>query len=423
MVQTAPSARQVEKIMWGDTLVHWNNRKHDLGGTAFRTPYLEFRKEDWYLTGFTTKETGASADAQGGKFQGFHSPNVLVIVSEAQAVEDTIYDQIDGITTSENTLVIFIGNPTRAGGRFAKGLRDKTNNIVFNFSCLENPNYLERRTVIPGLCSYKWVEDKRRKWGEDDPRWYGRVLGQIPKTSINSVFSEKIVEQMKKRKITEAEVNAGVALDVAGEGTDDNVITTGNCGNVKKIICRLNQSPGQNAIECLNEAREINGSFIIIDCDGMGVRDYQEIMRLDEAGKYVVVKFHGSATEREEGDVGTKERAEFANMRAKAWITVARAAAKGLCSMPADPELEEDLLEPQYFVNKKGLLQIEDKDDIKDRLGRSPNKGDSWVLYQYAQLQRYRKPEPEDEAFGDRQGHGEPMFPVEHDPLASPSGY
>ena len=199
VIQTAPTDRQTKRIMWGETQRHWNNRKIDLGGKAFTNPYLEIEKADWYLLGFTTKETGTSKEGGGGKFQGFHSPNICVIVTEAQAIEDNIYDQVDAITTSENCLVIYIGNPTRAKGRFAAGLRDKQHNIVFNFSCIENPNYIEQRTVIPGLASYEWVEDKRRKWGESDPRWIGRVLGQIPDIAINNIFPLSVIELHERK--------------------------------------------------------------------------------------------------------------------------------------------------------------------------------------------------------------------------------
>ena len=83
--------------------------------------------------GFTTKE---SAGSGGGKFQGIRSAhNMIIIVSEAQSVDDGIKDQIDGILAGvERWLLLVLGNPTRREGWFAKGLNDKKNNIVFNFS-------------------------------------------------------------------------------------------------------------------------------------------------------------------------------------------------------------------------------------------------------------------------------------------------
>jgi hypothetical protein len=385
VIQTAPTDRQVKRIMWGETLQKWNNRKISLGGKAFTTPYIEVRKEDWYLIGFTTKESGSSKDGGGGKFQGFHSPNLCVIASEAQAVEDNIFDQIDAITTAENVLMIFIGNPTRAKGRFAAGLRDTKNNIIFNFSCLENPNYIQRKTVIPGLASYEWVEDKRARWGEEDPRWIGRVLGQIPEMGINSIFPLTLIEHMKSRHglLAQHSANGGVALDPAGEGDDDNVFMAGRGGEVLDVYTKTIIPPSESAHKAVSMCKAINGNFIIVDCDGMGIGPYQELCKFDE--NYLrgieIIKFHGSAP----STLKDGERQIYQNMRAEAAFIAQQQGKDGKAGVfEHDNELIEDLMADEYFTNGRGLLQIIDKADIKETLGRSPGKGDAWKMLQYA---------------------------------------
>jgi len=388
VIETAPTDRQVKKVMYGETLKHWNKRSAEWGGEAFRTPYIEITHGEHYLLGFTTKETGASKDASGGKFQGFHSNNVCVIVSEAQAVEDDIYDQIDAITTAENNLIIFIGNPTRARGRFAKGLKDKERNIVFNFSCLDNPNYKQKRIVIPGLSTYEWVEDKRSKWGEADPRWYGRVLGQIPKTSINNVFSQEMIDRVKNLKDTHGLAhNSGTAMDVAGEGIDYNVIMSGTRGVVKNTIARTQGSPSLNAIECQHECEKVEGNFIVVDCDGLGIGTWQELNKITGIGdKFHLIKYHGCSAVK---NPLTRKDIGFQNLRALATWTARERLEKGLANIPDDDELIEELLEIEFFENNRGLIQIEDKDDIKDRLGRSPDKADCWIMLQWGFSQKY----------------------------------
>lgn len=382
VIETAPTDRQVKKVMWGETMRHWNNRKVDLGGKPYTDPYLEIRKEDWYLIGFTTKESGASAQAQGGKFQGFHSPSVCVIVTESQAVEDNIYDQIDAVTTNEKVLVIFLGNPTRASGRFAKGLRDKKKNIVFNFSCLENPNYIKRETVIPGLCAYDWVEDKRTKWGESDPRWQGRVLGQVPDTSINNIFSKQEIEIGERLKDCHGlRHNNGVAMDVSGEGDDDNVIYAGERGLVRDGWVKNISTPSQNALQCVKMCDDINGIFILVDCDGLGIGTWQEINKIPNIDLlYHLIKFHGS--QRLPKDP-IKNPDNYENLRAKAMFIAKQRLTDGVASIPDDEFLKEEMLEVKYFENKRGLLQVEENEDLKERLGRSPDRMMAWVMLQY----------------------------------------
>lgn len=380
---TGPTDRQVKKVMWGETMSHWRNRKIDLGGKPYTDPYLEIRKEDWYLLGFTTKETGGSAEGGGGKFQGFHAPNVCVIVTEAQAIEDSIFDQIDAVTTNENVLVIFLGNPTRATGRFAKGLRNKKDNICFNFSCLDNPNYKERRTVIPGLCSYEWVEDKRTKWGVNDPRWQGRVLGQIPEASINNVFTDELIRLGRACKDCFGKSwNNGVAMDVAGEGVDDNVIINGRKGIVNDVKAKNISTPSDNALDCLKMCADVQGNFIMIDCDGLGIGTWQELNKIPYIEeKYHILKFHGSIRYKK---CPIENPDNYENLRSKACFTAQRMLKEGRASIPNIPELIEELLEIKFFENGRGLLQIEDNDDLKERLGRSPDHAMAWIMYIYA---------------------------------------
>jgi hypothetical protein len=395
VILTGPTDRQVKNVMWKETLSHWNNKKIDYGGRAFTEPKILITP-DWYLIGFTTKETGATKEGGGGKFQGYHSPNVCVIVTEAQAIEDNIYDQIDAITTNKNILVIFIGNPTRAKGRFAKGLKDRRTNIVLNFSCLENPNYIQRKEVIPGLASYEWVEAMRAKWGESDPRWIGRVLGQVPDQSLNNIFTDQVIEHAKSRFgfIARHSFNRGVAWDPAGEGADDHVMTGGSEGEVMEKFKKTLLSPTEGAICCVQMCKRISGSWIIVDCDGSGARDFAALKELPREFRSVngqeiqLIAFHGSAPPNEivtiqaGGHQVTKTL--YLNCRtAASFITKDRIMAGKASIDPSDKDLIEDLQE-DCWIPDKTPLQIIPKDEVKEVLGRSPGDGDSYKMFQFA---------------------------------------
>ena len=400
VILTAPGHRQVDSIMWRETLSKFQNRNFKALGKAYANPYIEIRKEDWFLLGFATKETGASAEAAGAKFQGYHARNLLIIVSEAQAVEDVVYDQIDSVATASNNLVIYIGNPTRATGRFAKGLKDPVNNIVFNFSVLDNPNYKHRKEVIPGLSSYEWVEDKRRKWGERDPRWIARVLGQIPENALNNTFPESWFNHVRGRwdLLRIHDPSAGVAVDSAGMGVDDNVILSGVGGEPADIYTKTLMTPKELTFKAVEMCKAINGQFIVFDCDGLGIRDYQEAAALprDYLRGIQLIKFHGSSgSTLYESTTDPKSGREvrrplYANLRAEASFVTQERGNAGKCSInDKDKEMIDDLAEESYFENDKGLIQIEDKDDLRERLGRSPGRGDAYKMLQWAFAQGF----------------------------------
>lgn len=67
------------------------------------------------------------------------------------------------------------------------------------------------------------------------------------------------------------------------------------------------------------------------------------------------------------------------NVRAEAYWAVREALERGELDLPPDPELTGDLLAPRWKVSVSGV-QIEPKEDIKDRLGRSQDCGDAVAL-------------------------------------------
>lgn len=408
---TAPTDRQVKYIMWAETSEKYNNKKIKWG-RALSEPYIEVQKGEWFLLGFTTTESNATG---GGKFQGIRSPkNQCIIVTEAQSVQDNIYDQIDGVATAENVLLIYMGNPTRADGRFAKGLKDKKNNIVFNFSCLENPNYKSRSIRIPGLATYEWVEDKRRRWGETDPRWISRVTGQVPLTSLNQMYGPDVMDMMKARHgfLAKFSFNRGVAIDSSGEGMDDNVFMAGSGGEITEVYTTATIAPSVAAIKGVEMCKAISGNFIIVDCDGIGIGVWQELTKFSE--KYLegikIIKFHGSSRAVEETIVeqvnqynSQEKKKIYQNLRAEAAFIAKERALKGHAAVNSlddmlVPELEAD----EWFENKSGQIQLIEKKDIKEKLEppRSPGRADCWKMLQYAfsqEIERdpYQKDSPE----------------------------
>jgi hypothetical protein len=72
----------------------------------------------------------------------------------------------------------------------------------------------------------------------------------------------------------------------------------------------------------------------------------------------------------------------FANVRAATWWAFREALAPERVhkvALPRDQRLFADLVAPRYRLTARGI-QVEDKADIKRRLGRSPDRGDAVVL-------------------------------------------
>lgn len=165
VIMTAPTDRQIDAIMMAELKNHYYRGGGDevfYGDLQSRR--LIFDRENHFALAFTTKETGG----QVGKFQGFHTPNMLVIVSEAQAIEEKIFEELEGITTSANSKVVLLGNPLHDTGYFAKAIRGSEYHTI-HLSCLDTPNYKQKKEIIKGVASYEWVENMRKRYGEHSP--------------------------------------------------------------------------------------------------------------------------------------------------------------------------------------------------------------------------------------------------------------
>lgn len=373
VAMTAPTDRQVKKVMWGELTQRYQNRRVKDEFGRLLSCHLDISPE-WYALAFTTKETGGAV----GKFQGFHASAVMVIVSEAQAVDDAIFEQIEGIMTSQIAVAIYLGNPLRTTGRFAAMLKDTTNNIVVNLSCLESPNVLARKEVIPGVCSYEWVEQKRKLWGEADPRWISRVLGQVPKTSVNTVISDELYQRCVGRDLLTTKRKGAIGVDPARYGDDDMVITVMESGRIleEKVLPYCSAPEACSQIAILQKNHFPDGQCVFaVDCDGLGgpYLDFLKQMIPDQLNcKYMEI--HGASTDKE------KISDEYQNARAQIAFYAKTEMEAGRIRMDEDIFAREEATAEQYFVNARGKIQLEDKDDIKERLGRSPDRWDARKL-------------------------------------------
>ena len=172
VITTAPTWRQVQKILWQEIRRAHSSSKYPLGGRMLQTE-LHF-DDGWYSFGFSADNSDAA--------QGIHAKHMLIIVDEAAGVESDIWTALDSMLASGDNRMLSIGNPTRPDGEFFAECRAPRVH-KFKISAFDTPNFagpgITQADIIngtwreklgpelpaPWLISPEWVTEKLKRWG------------------------------------------------------------------------------------------------------------------------------------------------------------------------------------------------------------------------------------------------------------------
>jgi hypothetical protein len=406
-ILTAPTDRQVKNVMIPEMVKIWRNAKIPLGG-YFTQHEWRYGSEfpEWFCIGFK------AADNAPEGWTGFHSPHVMVNVTEASGLPDETFNAIEGLLTGDSRIVLAL-NPHRTAGEAYNAFRSPLY-TKFVLSGLNAPNVLAGKVIIPGQVDRDWVSAVMQKPGWVSPvtpgdhrpeegdfewdlgdgkgkRWFRpgdlfrvRVMGEWPTEPegqlIPLAWVEAAVERWKEWE-SQGKPIGGDALrlgvDVAGMGVDN----TCYCHRYGDVVTLLEAFGKSDHMATAGRVKQILDSspdshaFVDTIGEGAGVHS-----RLSEQGaESESVKFSESA----KGLRDLTDEREFDNLRAYCWWAIRDALDPklgGKLALPPNDELVQDLTSPQYTMTSQGKIRLEKKEDIKARLGRSPDYGDALAL-------------------------------------------
>jgi hypothetical protein len=296
-------------------------------------------------------------------FAGMHNAGkrVLMVFDEASAIPDAIWEVSEGALTDENTEIIWVafGNPTRTIGRFRE--------CFGKFKHRWIPRQIDSRTV-PGTNRVqldKWVQD----YGEDSDFVRVRVRGQFPNAAYNTLLGPDDIDAAVARVLPpHSQDYAAVILgvDVARQGDDCSAIAKRQGKAIYPIRTLRIPDTMLVADQVSQDISLHHADACFVDESGgygAGVVDALRQINRDPIG----VQFGGKATDQ-----------RYFNKRSEMYFELAKWVKSGGC-LPDDPELKEELLATEYtFQNDK--FRLIDKDDIKELIGRSPDKSDAVAL-------------------------------------------
>lgn len=290
-----------------------------------------------------------------------HGKRILIVFDEASAIIDKIWEVTEGAMTDKDTEKIWVafGNPTRTNGRFY----DCFHKLRKFWHCRQ----IDSRDVP--ISDKKMIHSWEEQWGEDSDFFKVRVRGEFPSASESQFISRAIVDKAIERApnpLTYQRLPAVIGVDPAWTGSDSLEIVLRQ-GPFYKHLLTLgkNDNDVHTAGILAKFEDEYQAQAVFID-EGYGTGIYSVGQTMGRTWR--LVSFAGKP----DNDYYANKRAEmWANM--KAWLME-----EGM--LEDDQQLVDDLTGPEAFVNLRGKLQLESKDDMKRRGLPSPNKADALAL-------------------------------------------
>lgn len=393
-VTTAPSAAQVQAILWryiGQAAAVAAERGTPLPGRVLTTEW-KLGKE---LIGFGRKPP----DTEQGRtaFQGIHAPDgVLVALDEASGIPGWLWTAADALTTNEGCALLAIGNPADPSSEFAQVCRPGSGWHVITISAFDTPNLTGERVpdlLRRALVSKTWVEEKRADWGEGSPLWFEKVLGEFPLDASDQVVRSSDLAKCRQptdREYTPDELTPVVlGVDVGGGG--DETVIRERRGRMVGREWRDRDDDTMSVVRLVLKAIEITGATAVnVDSIGIGAGVADRLKELRGDGTHTA-----TVTGVNVGQQATDSK-RFANLRSEIWWEVGRLQseqqawdlspavynADGVWQSGAEnpDDACNQLLTAKWHPNSRGQIQVEPKDDQRERLGRSPDNADALIL-------------------------------------------
>lgn len=355
-VCTAPTASQLFDALFSE-VKHWANRlppalKDSIEVFSDRIVH-KGAPESSFISARTSSAERPEALA------GIHSEHVLLIVDEASAIPEAVFESAAGSMSGHAAATILIGNPTRNTGLFFKTHHQlKSDWKTLHVSCLNNR-----------LVNEDFVEQIKATYGENSNAYRVRVLGEFSLRDDDSLIAADLVDSAMARDIvldTTQDLIFGV--DIARFGSDRTVLMKRQ-GNVVLSYRHWSGTDLMDTVgRIVHEANMDRPAEICIDSIGVGggVAD-----RLRELG------FNCR-------DVNVSESVamnqQAARLRDELWISVRDWLETRAVKLPKDDELRAELIGPTYSFTSNGKIKVEAKADMKRRGMRSPDIADALCL-------------------------------------------
>lgn len=353
--------------LWAE-LAKWQAKSEFLSSAFVWTKEQIFSKEHpntWFLSARSYPKD-ADSEAIGRSLSGLHSKFPFILLDEIGDMPIAVGQKAEQIFTGgvENALIAAAGNPTTTSGLLYE-ICNKMRGSWDIVTITADPDDPKRTPRVDKDHAREQIE----KYGRDNPWVMATILGEFPPSGFNSLLSIEEVEQAMNKRVNHDDyffAQKRLGIDCARFGDDRTVIfPRQGLAAFKPVIMRNARSNEIAARAMLAKSKWGSELEFVDDTGGYGSGVVDSMIQAGEAPQ--AINFAGKPID-----------VKYQNRRAEMWFRMAEWIKRG-GSLPPMPELIRELTAPEYtFIN--GKFAIEKKEQIKDRLGFSPDLADALAL-------------------------------------------
>jgi hypothetical protein len=298
-------------------------------------------------------------------FQGFHAKHLLMVVDEASAIAEGIFEVAEGALASPNAKMIVTGNPTRTGGYFYRTFTDDNRWERIHISTLD----IKRPDTDPK----SYADGIAEAYGIDSNVYRVRVLGEFPLLADDGIISLHDIRTAVNRPVEPYGDEIFWGIDVAFEGRDKTAIAKRKGNRLLEPIIAWAQLDAEETADRIEDIyykdleKGMAPDKIFVDSIGAGAAVVSNLRRRKQLPVVGVNITEASSSKKEYHRL--REDLWF---RCKYWFKAA-----DVC-IPEDDELMKQLAAVGFKPDQKtGAARIFDK---SANLGYSPDYADSFIL-------------------------------------------
>ncbi|HEX6215301.1 MAG TPA: hypothetical protein VFZ38_10805 [Vicinamibacterales bacterium] len=371
MAAVSITADNLADGLWAE-LAKWQNKsqllKESFKWTKTRVCAVD-HPETWFLSARAWPK-GGSSEQQADTLAGLHADYLLFTLDEAGGIPDAVMAAAEaGLANAmggggHEAHIVMAGNPTHTEGPLWRACT-KERSLWHVIEITSDPDDPKRTPRV----SIEWARQQISKYGRENPWVLVNVFGKFPPSSINALLSPDDVAMARKRYYPEVEFTNQariLGVDVARFGLDSSVLSKrqGLVLHPQQVRRNLNGVQGAGWVSREWEDWKADGCFVD-DTGGFGASWIDQLRVLNRTP--IGIHFAASA-----------DNERYANKRAEMHFEFAEWIKRG-GAIPDDDELAEELTAITYTFKGDKLI-LADKDQIKEILGRSPDKSDSGAL-------------------------------------------